>query len=121
MVVVCCLLLGWVGLVWFGTHTLLSHAHFLCVTCRHRAHAWLKVFAVCMWHISISLSPLMFHPPSLLFPHGHIDTTFPSAPSSSSFTRPTSAGQAYFCTSAGEFGYLADPTHATSYEPTAAR
>ena len=38
------------------THTLLSHAHFLCVTYRHRVRAWLKVFAVCMSHISISLS-----------------------------------------------------------------
>ena len=59
----------------------------------------------------------MFHPPSVLFPHGHFDTTFPSAPSSSSSTRPKRAGQAHFRTSAEEFGYLADPTHSTSYEP----
>ena len=39
-------------------HTLLSHAHFLCVTCRYRVHAWPKVFAVCVSHISVSPSPL---------------------------------------------------------------
>ena len=38
------------------TYTHLSHAHFLFVTYRHRVHAWLKVFAVCMSHISVSLS-----------------------------------------------------------------
>ena len=42
------------------THSL-SHAHVLCifhcVTYRHE-HAWLKVFAVCMPYLSISLSPL---------------------------------------------------------------
>ena len=32
-------------------------AHFLCVTCSHRVHAWLKVFAVCMSYLSISPSP----------------------------------------------------------------
>ena len=31
-------------------------AHFLCVTYRHRVHAWLKVFAACRISISISLS-----------------------------------------------------------------
>ena len=91
-------------------------AHFPCVTYRHRAHAWLKVFAVCMSYLS-ALSILMFHPSSMLSPHGHFDTTFPSAPSSSSFTRPRSAGQAHVRTSAREFGYLADPTHSTGYEP----
>ena len=70
---------------------------------------------VCSVHVAylhLAFSVLMFHAPSL-FPHGHFDTTFPSAPSSSSFTRPKSAGQAHFRTSAEEFGYLADPTHST--------
>ena len=66
-------------------------------------------------HLTFSL--LMFHPPSLLFPRGHFDTTFPSAQSSSSFARPKSAGQAHLRTCAGEFGYLADPTHLTGHEP----
>ena len=48
---------------------------------------------------------------------GHFDTTFPSAPSSSSFTRPKCAGQAHFRTCAGECGYPADPTHVTGCEP----
>ena len=59
----------------------------------------------------------MIHPPSLLFPHGHFETTFPSAPYSSNCSRPESAGQAHFRTSAEEFRYLADPTHSTGYEP----
>ena len=37
------------------THIFLTH--FLCVAYRHRAHAWLKVFAVRMSHLSISPSP----------------------------------------------------------------
>ena len=36
----------------------------------------------------LTLSVLMFHPPSLLFPHGHFETTFPSAPTSSNCRRP---------------------------------
>ena len=75
---------------------------------------------VCSAHVislHLALSILMFHPPSLLFPHSHFDTTVPSAPSSSSFTLPKSAGQTHFRTSAGEFGQLADPTRSTSYEP----
>ena len=32
-------------------------AHFPCVTCGDRVHAWLAVFAVCMSHISVSPSP----------------------------------------------------------------
>ena len=62
------------------THICLTQ--FLCVTYRHRVHARLKVFAVCMSYLSISPSPLScFIPPSLLFPHSHFETTFPSAPS----------------------------------------
>ena len=69
---------------------------------------------ICSAHVislHIAYSVLMFHPPSLLFPHCHFDTTFPSAPSSSSFTRPKNAGHAHLRTCAGEFGYLAEPTH----------
>ena len=76
----------------------------------------LKVLAVCM-SLRLAISPLMFYPSSLLSPHGHFDTTFPSAPSSSSITRPKSAGQAHFHTSAEEFCFWADPTHSTGYEP----
>ena len=66
--------------------------------------------------LHLALSILLFHPPFfLLFPHGHFDTTFPSAQSSSSFTRPRSAGQAHLRTCAGEFSYLATPTHLTVY------
>ena len=75
---------------------------------------------VCSAHVislHLALSFLMFHPPSLLFPHGHFDTTFPSAPSSSNCARPESAGQSHFRTSSEEFGYVADPTHSTGYEP----
>ena len=97
------------------THIFLTQ--FLCVTYRHRVHAWLKVCAVRMSYLSISPSLFMCHPPSLLFPHGHFETTFPSAPSSSNCTRPESAGQAHFRTNAEEFGYLADPGHSTGYEP----
>ena len=62
----------------------------------------------------------MLHPPSLLFPDGHFETTFPtltSAPSLPNSSRSESAGQAHFRTSGGEFGYQADPTHSTGYEP----
>ena len=75
------------------------------------------VCSVYVISLHLVLSILMFHPPSLLFPHGHFDTTLPSTPSSSSITRPKSAGQAHLRTCAGEFGYLVDPTHLTSYEP----
>ena len=71
---------------------------------------------VCSAHVislHLTLSILMFHPPSLLFPHGHFDTSFPSAPSLPNCSRSESAGQAHFRTSGEEFGYLADPTHST--------
>ena len=90
------------------THSV-SHAHFLCtsslrdVQTRTRTAQRVRIVYVISPHLT--LSDLMFHPPSLLFPpHGHFDTTFPSAPSSSSFTRPQSAGQAHLRTCAGEFG-----------------
>ena len=71
----------------------------------------------CSAHVTslhLTLSILMFHPPSLLFPQCHFETTFPSAPSSSNCPRPESAGQVHFRTSGGEFRYLADPTHSTA-------
>ena len=55
--------------------------------------------------------------PSHLLPHGHLDTSFSSAPSLPNCSRCKSAGQAHFRTSAEESGYLADPTHSASYEP----
>ena len=75
---------------------------------------------VCSAHVMslhLTLSILMFHPPSLLFPHGHFDTSFPSAPSLPNCSRFACAGQAHFRTSGEEFGHLADPTHPTGYEP----
>ena len=74
---------------------------------------------LCSAHViflHLTFSILMFHPPSLLVPDGHFETTFPpltSAPSLPNFTRSESADQAHFRTSGGEFGYLADPTHST--------
>ena len=93
------------------THIFLTH--FLCVASRHGVHAWLEVFAVRMSYLSLTLSILMFHPPSLLFPHGHFETTFLSAQSLPNCSRSESAGQAHFRTSGGEFGYLADPARST--------
>ena len=94
------------------THSV-SHAHFLCTFSLRdvqtsRARLAQDVCSAHVMSLHLVLSILMFHPP-LLFPHGHFDTTFPSAPSSSSFTTPKSAGQAHLRTSAGELGYLADP------------
>ena len=51
------------------------------MTYRHRVHAWLKVCAVRMSYLALSI--LMFHPSSLLFP---------SAPSSSNCARPRKRG-----------------------------
>ena len=68
-----------------------SHAHFLCTfsvrdlqTSRTRMAQ--GVCSVNVISLHLALSVLMFHPPSLLLPRGHFDTTFPSAPSSSSLT-----------------------------------
>ena len=69
---------------------------------------------VCSAHVislHLTFCIIMFHPPSLLFPHGHFDTSFPSAPSLPNCSRSESAGQAHFRTRGEEFGYLADPTH----------
>ena len=57
---------------------------------------------VCSAHVTslhLTLSILMFHSPSLLFPDGHFETTFPtltSAPSLPNCSRSESAGQAHF-------------------------
>ena len=71
-------------------------------------------------HLHLAFSILMCHPPSLLFPDGLFETTFPtwtSTTSLPSFTRPKSAGQAHFRTSAEEFGYLGMSGPHTGYEP----
>ena len=91
---------------------------FLCVTYGPSRTRMAK--GVCNAHVislHLTLSSILFHPPSLLFPHGHFETTFPSAPSSSNCPRPESAGQAHFRTSGEECGHLADSTHCTGYEP----
>ena len=100
----------------------MSHAHFsdtLSLRAVQTSPARLAqgVCSALVISLHLTFSLLMIQPPSLLFPHCHVDTTFPSAPSSSSFPRPKSAGQAHLRTSAGKFGYLADPTHSTGYEP----
>ena len=53
----------------------------------------------------------MLHPPSVPFPDGHFETTFPT------LTSAPSLPNSHFRTSGGEFGYQADPTHSTGYEP----
>ena len=57
---------------------------------------------VCSAHVTslhLLFTVRMFHPPSLLFPHGLFDTSFPSAPPSlSNCSRSESAGQAHFRT-----------------------
>ena len=47
------------------THIFLTH--FPCVASRHRVHAWLKVFAVRMSHLSISPSPFSCFPNTIYF------------------------------------------------------
>ena len=91
-----------------------------CTHCLVTRMAQVSVNGVCSVHVAylrLAFSTLMFHPPSLLFPHGHFHTTFPFAPSSSSSTRSKSAGQAHLRTCAGEFGYWAGPTHSTAPVP----
>ena len=84
-----------------GVHTLCCRTHIWsahtrtspCVcTCAHGSRLSIKVFAfVHVVYLRLAFSTLMFRPPSLLFPHGHFDTTFPSAQSLPSFIRPKSA------------------------------
>ena len=97
-----------------------SHdAHFCLCTLRTSSCVWTHTHGSSVWkgllhahvaHLHLAFSILMCHPPSLLFPDGHFETTFPTLTSTTSlpsFTRPKSAGQAHFRTSAEEFGYLA--------------
>ena len=109
-------------------HTLCCRKHILLRTsahlhtCEHRrmgsSLVKKKVFAVCMSHISISpsLSSCFIRRPCCSRTVTSTARSRP-APSSSSFTRPQSVGQAHFSTSAEEFGYLAAPTHSTGDEP----
>ena len=101
-----------------GVHTLCRTHNFLthcpCLANRHRSTRMAQ--GVCSTHVvslHLILSFLMFHPPSLLFRHGHFETTFLPAQSLPDCTRSESADQAHFCKSGGKFGYLADPTHST--------
>ena len=95
--------------------THISFALFPCVKYRHE-HAWLKVFAVRMSYLSIS--PSFF---SCFIRRPCCSRTVTSTPRSRLHlpcrTSPESAGQANFRTSGEKFGYLADPTHSTGYEP----
>ena len=89
----------------------------LCVTYRNRVHAWLKVFAVRMSYLSISPSPF-----SCFIRRPCCSRTVTSRPHSRlhRFRRTVpdlNGGQAHFRTRGEEFGYLADPTHSTGYEP----
>ena len=53
-------------------------AHFLCVTYRQsRTRMAQGVCSVSHIYLHLAFSVLMFHPPSLLFPHGHFDTHVP--------------------------------------------
>ena len=65
-----------------------SHAHFLCTFSLRdvqtsRARMAQGVCSVYVISLHLTFSILMIHPPSLLFPHGDFDTTYPSVPSSS--------------------------------------
>ena len=100
------------------THSV-SHAHFSgTVSLRDVQTSRARMAqGVCSAHVTslhLTLSILMLHPPSLLFPGGHFETTFPTSTSSTSLpncSRPESAGQAHFHTSGEEVGCLVDPTH----------
>ena len=80
-----------------------SHAHFsdTCSlrgvqTSRTRMAQGVRSAPVMSLHLTLSI--LMFHPPSLLFPDGHFETTFAaltSAPSLPNCSRSESAGQAH--------------------------
>ena len=104
-------------------HTLTCCTHiFLHIAGAHSAHPHAcehtRMAQVCekgLLHVHVvelhlAFSILMFQPPSLLFPDGHFETTFPTLTSTTflpSFTCPESAGQAHSRTSTEEFGYLA--------------
>ena len=98
----------------------MSHAHFLCAFSLYDVQTRTRMAqGVCSAHVislHLTLSIVMFHPPSLLFPHGHFDTSFPSAPSLPNCSRSESSGHAHFRATGEEFGCLADPTHSTESE-----
>ena len=85
------------------THSV-SHAHFSDTLSLRGVQTSRTRMAqgVCSAHVTslrLTLSILMLHPPSLLFPDGHFETTFPtltSAPSLPTCSRSESAGQAHF-------------------------
>ena len=90
------------------THTSVSHGHFSYTfslrgvqTSRARMAQGVCSAHVTSLHLTFSL--VMFHPPSVQSPHGHLDTSFLSAPSLPNCFRSESAGQAHF--------------HSTSCEP----
>ena len=97
----------------------MSHAHFsdtISLRGVQPSRARLEVFAVRMSHLSISPSPFssstVFAVPALSLRHLVPVCTFLAE-----LFRSESAGHAHFRTSGEEFGYLADPTHSTGYEP----
>ena len=101
-----CVRRGGVHTLCCRTHIWSAHTHASpCVcTCAHGSKLSKKVFAfVHVVYLRLAFSTLMYRPPSLLFPHGHFDSTFPSAQSLPSFIRPKSAK----CTSARSLRSLA--------------
>ena len=103
---------GWCTHTPCRTHNFLTH--FPCVAYRHRAHAWLKVFAVRMSYLSISPSPFSCFIRRLCCsrtvtsrPHSCLHSLCRTVPDPKARVKRTSAR------AAGKFGYLADPTHST--------
>ena len=92
----------------FYTHSV-SHAHFSDTFSLRDVQTPRTRMAqgVCSAHVRslhLTFSILNLHPPSLLFPDGHFETTFPtltSAPSLPNCSPSESAGQAQFRTSGG--------------------
>ena len=103
------------------THSV-SHAHFSDTLSLRGVQTSLYTHGrvSCSAHVvslHLTLSILMFHPPSYLFPHGHVETTFLCAPSLPNCSRSESAGQAHFRASGGSLATWPIPTHSTGYEP----
>ena len=86
------------------THTPCPHAHFsdtfsLRGVQTSRTRMAQGVYTTHVKSLHLTLSILMFHSPSLLFPDDHFETTFPtltSAPSLPTCSRSESAGQAHY-------------------------
>ena len=87
------------------THTFF--ALFPCMTYRHE-HAWLKAFATCVSYLPISLSPF-----SCFIRRLCCSRAVTSTPRSLLHRLRRALPEAHLRTSAGKFGYLADPTHLT--------